>query len=148
MLTINRLVELLNPRRSDLQDPADVLRGHKMPGGTQDVCPKEAAAVEFSLDISRSKTRGAHAEGPQRMAVLLRLHTRKRADNIRGSRQPATLQLLRRQPTAKDVISSCVSHDVWRLAGPGDNAATGVSEPNSDLRRVFAVSGTAGLFLA
>jgi hypothetical protein len=57
------------------------------------------------------------------MAVLLRLHTPKQADNIRSSLQPAILQLLRCQPTAKDVISSCVNHDVGRLAGAGDNPA-------------------------
>jgi hypothetical protein len=73
-LAVDRLIELLNTRRRDLQDPTDVLGGNEVPGRAQDVGPEEVPAVELGLHVNGSQSRSPHAERPQRMGILLRLH--------------------------------------------------------------------------
>jgi len=62
LLPVDRLVELLNPRRRDLQDPADVLSSHEMPRWPQDVRPEEVSAIELALRVGNREPGGAHSQ--------------------------------------------------------------------------------------
>ena len=113
--------------------------------------PEEEAAVELGLDIGRRETRGPHAKGPQRMAVLLRLDAPKHADNLCRCRWRVAGQPLGRQAAAKhlapDVGWACrgpartpvdelerheacgLSHDVGTLADVCDRVRSAFHEP-------------------
>ncbi len=73
-LAVDRLVELLNSGRGDLQDPTDVLGGHEMPRRAENMRSEELPPVELGLRVSDCDPRASHAKRPQRMGVLLRLY--------------------------------------------------------------------------
>jgi hypothetical protein len=73
-LAVDRLVQLLNAGRSDLQYPTHVLSGHEVPRRAQDVRSEEISPIELSLQIGDGEPGASHAKRPQCVAVLLRLN--------------------------------------------------------------------------
>jgi hypothetical protein len=82
-LSIDRLVELLDAGRSDLEDPTDVLGGHEVPCRAEDVRPEELSAVELGLHVRDCGRGASHAKRPQSMCVLLRLYAAQEPHHIR-----------------------------------------------------------------
>ena len=76
------------------------------------------------------------------------LYAPQQPDDVRRRRQPTADQPLGHQTAAQHVSSSWLRHDVGRLVDAADEATLRFCDPNSDSRRVFAVSGTAQVFLA
>jgi hypothetical protein len=65
--------------------------------------PKKRAAIELGSAHRSGSDGGSHAEGPQRMGVLLRLDAPKQADNVCRCRQSIAGQALGSQATAQHI---------------------------------------------
>ena len=60
LLAVDRLIEPLDSGRGHLQDPADVLSRHEVPGRSQNVGSEEVATVERDLHVRCPETRASH----------------------------------------------------------------------------------------
>ena len=152
LLAVDRLIQLLNSWGRDLQDPTDVLGGHKVPGWAQDVRPEEVPAVELGLHLSGPEPRSPHAKRPKSMGILLRLHAAEQPDDVCCARKPLTLQHLGCQAAFQHILSRQLCHDAGTLAGHPDTTASARITPapgrNSDSPGHFVDFPAAGLTVA
>ena len=97
---VHRPVQLLHPSRCRGKDPADILCSHQVPGRPQDMSSQHDARIELRLYVGVAQTRRTHAERPERMCALLRLHAGQQPYDVSGVLHSRPSQPLGREPPA------------------------------------------------
>lgn len=91
------------PRPGHVQQPAEVLVPHEMPGRPQHVRPQHRPVIKQPRQVRVIRIHGAAGHGPPGLTGVLRLHGQHRADHFarRGGMRPD--QELAAQPPPRNV---------------------------------------------
>ena len=73
-----------NARTRQIQEPADVLGQHEVPGGPQDVRPQQPARVKRLIERRVGDARDTLTDAPLAARIVLRLHRAQPAQDVFG----------------------------------------------------------------
>ena len=145
VLPVNRLIELLTRGAVTCRIQRMSSAATKCQVGRR-MCVRRNEPRRTRLGRQRRSTRGSHAKGPERMGVLLRLDAPEQADNVgaAGRALPVRRWVARRRRSTSDRM---LDEPIDAGAERPYLAPEVRSTPNSNSRRVFAVSGPSELCL-
>ena len=113
------------PRRGQLEQPADVLGNHEVPRGAHDVGAQDSAVVVETIDVGLGREAAALSESPLGRRVVLGLHSAQSPHGLDRRRERLPDEPLGAQSPGSDVrhgdvgeVRACVSETIAECITP------------------------------